>query len=98
MGLRTTALDPSDDLMAQAVQLDTEAGVTTTYIKGVAESLPFDDAAFDLVTAGQCWHWFDRPRAAAEAARVPPPRRPLPHRPFRLAAAARPTWSPRPRR
>lgn len=70
MGLQTTALDPSDDLMAQAMQLDTEAGVTTAYIKGAAESLPFDDAAFDLVTAGQCWHWFDRPRAASEAARV----------------------------
>ncbi|MEQ8898233.1 MAG: methyltransferase domain-containing protein [Roseovarius sp.] len=70
LGLQTTALDPSDDLMAQAARLDAETGVTTTYIKGTAESLPFDDAAFDLVTAGQCWHWFDRPRAAAEAARV----------------------------
>jgi SAM-dependent methyltransferase len=29
-----------------------------------------DAASFDLVTAGQCWHWFDRPRAAAEARRV----------------------------
>ena len=89
LGLQTTALDPSDDLMAQAARLDAETGVTTTYIKGTAESLPFDDAAFDLVTAGQCWHWFDRPRAAAEAARVPAPRRPLPDRPFRLAPPAR---------
>jgi len=70
MGLETTALDPSDELMAQAVQLDTEAGVTTRYVKGTAESLPFEDAAFDLVTAGQCWHWFDRPRTASETARV----------------------------
>ncbi len=25
---------------------------------------------FETVIAGQCWHWFDRPRAAAEAWRV----------------------------
>ena len=28
------------------------------------------DAAFEAVTAGQCWHWFDRTRAAAEARRL----------------------------
>ncbi|MCP4993129.1 MAG: methyltransferase domain-containing protein, partial [Gammaproteobacteria bacterium] len=25
---------------------------------------------YDIVTAGQCWHWFDRPRAAAEVKRI----------------------------
>ena len=24
----------------------------------------------DVVAAGQCWHWFDRPRVAAEAGRL----------------------------
>lgn len=24
----------------------------------------------DVVSAGQCWHWFDRPRAAREVARI----------------------------
>jgi SAM-dependent methyltransferase len=35
-----------------------------------AESLDAADASLDVVTAGQCWHWFDRSRAAAEIARV----------------------------
>jgi ubiquinone/menaquinone biosynthesis C-methylase UbiE len=35
-----------------------------------AEALPFDDAQFDAVTAGQCWHWFDRRAAPAEIRRV----------------------------
>ncbi|MEQ9240360.1 class I SAM-dependent methyltransferase [Roseovarius indicus] len=70
IGLEVTGLDPSEELMAQATRLDAEEGVKVTYIKGAAESLPVGNAQFDLVTAGQCWHWFDRPRAAAEAARV----------------------------
>ena len=69
-GLAVTALDPSPDLMAQARALDAGAGVTIAYHLGRAEAPPFADASFDLVTAGQCWHWFDRTQAAAEAARV----------------------------
>jgi SAM-dependent methyltransferase len=35
-----------------------------------AEHLPFPDAAFDAVTAAQCWHWFDRRTAPRELRRV----------------------------
>lgn len=69
-GLTVTALDPSAALMAQARELDAEASVAIDYHVGAAEKLPFADTAFDLVSAGQCWHWFDRPVAAREAARV----------------------------
>jgi SAM-dependent methyltransferase len=34
------------------------------------ESLPFDDDSCDVVTAAQCWHWFDRHRAPSEILRV----------------------------
>lgn len=69
-GLDVTAVDPSPDLMGVAAELDREAGVTVRYRIGKAEALPIDDASQDLVVAGQCWHWFDRSRAAAEACRV----------------------------
>lgn len=70
LGLEMDALDPSAALMDQAALLDEEEGVTIAYQVGTAEALPFPDAGFDIVTAGQCWHWFDRPVAAAEAFRV----------------------------
>ncbi len=69
-GCRATGLDPSTNLLAEARRIDAEAGAVTRYIEGRAEELPFADSSFDVVTAGQCWHWFDRPRAAAEAHRV----------------------------
>lgn len=70
LGLAVDAIDPSAPLMEEARVLDEAESVRVRYHVGKAEALPFAEAAFDLVTAGQCWHWFDRPRAAAEALRV----------------------------
>jgi SAM-dependent methyltransferase len=69
-GCRVTGLDPSPELMAQARELDREAGVQIDYVTARAEETGLPDAAFDVVSAGQCWHWFDRPRAAAECSRL----------------------------
>jgi SAM-dependent methyltransferase len=69
-GASVTGLDPSDDMLSQARALDAEAGVTVDYVTASAEATGLEDAAFDVVTAGQCWHWFDRPRAAAECMRL----------------------------
>jgi len=38
--------------------------------RATAEETGLPAASADVVTAGQCWHWFDRPRAAREAARI----------------------------
>ncbi|MGC1341563.1 MAG: methyltransferase domain-containing protein [Candidatus Binataceae bacterium] len=69
-GCITTGLDRSASLMAEAARLDGEAGVTVRYVSASAEATGFAVASFDLVTAGQCWHWFDRAGAAAEARRI----------------------------
>lgn len=69
-GCRVTGLDPSEAMLAQARLLDREAGVRADYLGGRAEATGLPDAAFDVVAAGQCWHWFDRPRAAAETWRL----------------------------
>src|SRR5208337_5321181 len=63
-------IDPSAELMKQAAALDRRAGVTVRYVVARAEQTAMADRSFDVVGAGQCWHWFDRARAAAEARRV----------------------------
>jgi SAM-dependent methyltransferase len=69
-GCDVTGLDPSPALVAQAQRLDAEAGAAVRYVHATAEHTVLPDAAFDLVTAATCWHWFDRPAAAREAHRV----------------------------
>ena len=70
IGLEVTGLDPAQPLLDQAKALDGAAGVHVAYVCGRAEAPPFADQSFDLVTAGQCWHWFDRAVVAGRAKRL----------------------------
>lgn len=69
-GCVVTGLDRSDALIAEARRLDVEAGVAVDYVTATAEDTGLPAAAFDVVTAGQCWHWFNPPVAARETRRV----------------------------
>lgn len=69
-GAQAVGLDIAPAMLRQARALAAEAGLAAAFCVARAECLPFGAAAFDLVTAGQCWHWFDRLRAAAEVRRV----------------------------
>ena len=69
-GCVVTGLDPSAPLLDEARRLDREAGVEISYVIAPAEETGLPDASFDVVSAGQCWHWFDRPRAALEVRRL----------------------------
>ena len=69
-GCDSTGLDRSAPLMAEAARLDREAGVVVHYVEAAAEETGQADSDFDLVVAGQCWHWFNRNSAAREARRI----------------------------
>ncbi len=69
-GLTVTAVDISAALLAQAVRLAKEEGVEVAFIEAPAEQTGLDDHAFELLTAGQCWHWFDRSVAIEECRRL----------------------------
>ncbi|HXW83057.1 MAG TPA: methyltransferase domain-containing protein, partial [Candidatus Binataceae bacterium] len=69
-GCETMGLDRSESMVSQAAELDRGAGVSVRYLVASAEDTGLPGASFDLVTAGQCWHWFDSGRAAAEVRRV----------------------------
>jgi SAM-dependent methyltransferase len=64
--LDLTAVDPDPQMLAVlARRLPPVAACA-----GPAERIPAPDAAFDAVFAGQAFHWFSRPAADREIARV----------------------------
>jgi SAM-dependent methyltransferase len=69
-GVDVTALDPAAEMLEQAKARARDAKLALRTVVARAESSGLPEGAFDLVIAGQCWHWFDRPRAAAEARRL----------------------------
>jgi ubiquinone/menaquinone biosynthesis C-methylase UbiE len=69
-GCDVVGLDPSPEMLAEAKRTATDAGLGVRWVRGWAETTGLPDGEFDIVCAGQCWHWFDRPRAAAETLRV----------------------------
>lgn len=69
-GAAVTGLDIAPEMLAQAAKLDAAAGVSVAYRQAPAEDTGLPDAAFDAVSAGQCWHWFDGAAAGREARRL----------------------------
>ena len=67
LGHRVQAVEPDDRMRAKLVEAS--PGVAGA-LAGSAESLPLPDASADAVTAGQAFHWFDRPKALPELRRV----------------------------
>lgn len=70
LGLRVVGLDPSRAMLLEARRLAAAEGVRASWVEARAEAPGLAAGAFDVVAAGQCWHWFDRPRVAAEVARL----------------------------
>jgi ubiquinone/menaquinone biosynthesis C-methylase UbiE len=68
-GARVTAIDYSTAMLDAARRRGPD-GDRPHFVAATAERTGLADASFDVVTAGQCWHWFDRPSAAAEMKRL----------------------------
>lgn len=69
-GCHVIGLDISAPQLEQARAMADAAGLTIDFRVARAEVTGLPDGSADVVTAGQCWHWFDRPRAAEEVARI----------------------------
>jgi SAM-dependent methyltransferase len=69
-GCAVTGVDLSAELLDEARRADQAAGVAVDYVLTPAEATGLPDGSFDIVSAATCWHWFDRPKAAAEARRL----------------------------
>lgn len=71
-GSAVTGIDISSEQIAAAERVSKDRGLAdvTTFAVGRAEETRLEAGAFDLVTAAQCWHWFDHDAAMAEIRRV----------------------------
>src|SRR2546428_4787826 len=67
---KVIGVDPDGRLLDQARRLDVATSVTVEYKIGSAEVIPLPDGVADVVSAGQCWHWFDGQKAAREFSRI----------------------------
>lgn len=69
-GLQATGLDIAAELLEVARSAATAEGLDARFVEGRAEQPGMPAGSFDLVSAGQCWWWFDTNAAIAEAKRV----------------------------
>lgn len=69
-GAVVSGLDVSSGQLEMARAAAARDGVDVDFRQGGAESLPFDDGSFDVLTANQCWLYFDLERTIPEVRRV----------------------------
>jgi SAM-dependent methyltransferase len=69
-GCKVTGIDVAEPLLQEARRLSQRTGIEVDFRFGRAEATGLPASFADLVTAGQCWHWFDSLQAAQEVARI----------------------------
>jgi len=59
-GALVHGVDVSAEQIAMAKQLANDEGLSIDFSVHPAESLPWTESTFDIVTANQCWLYFDK--------------------------------------
>jgi SAM-dependent methyltransferase len=69
-GAQVVGVDISEEQIAAARALARSEGVDVEFHVAPAEATTLSERSFNIVTASQCWLYFDAPRAVAEVRRV----------------------------
>jgi SAM-dependent methyltransferase len=67
---KVIGIDVAEPLLQEARRLSQRTGIEIDFRFGRAEATGLPAQLANLVTAGQCWHWFDSHQAAREVARI----------------------------
>jgi len=70
LGWRVTAVEPGGPMLEVLRGRASEDGLPVQAVQATAEATGLATAAFELATAAQAFHWFDKPAALAEMARI----------------------------
>lgn len=69
-GWRVTAVERGHGMLDVLRARAADEGLVVATVHADAEQTGMDPGSVDLATAAQAFHWFDRPRAVAEMARI----------------------------
>ncbi len=69
-GCHVTGVDISEGQISEAKALASEQGLTVDFRVAPAETTGLPSSSFDVITAAQCWLYFDRDRVVAETKRL----------------------------
>ena len=69
-GCRVLGIDHSEQMIVSAKEISRQMNLNVEYRVAKAEETGLPDSSVEVVTAGQCWHWFDRPKAVQEVKRI----------------------------
>lgn len=69
-GCRVSGVDVSTEQVRMAQALAQSTGLAVDFRVAPAEALPFEAPQFDIVTANQCWQYFDLSRVVSGLRRV----------------------------
>lgn len=69
-GLQVTGIDIAPELLEVARHAADQAGLPAAFVNGPAEATSLDSSAFNLVSAGQAWWWFDADKTIREVQRI----------------------------
>lgn len=67
---RVCGTDISDTQVKMAAELAAKAGLNANFQQAAAEKQPFGDSEFDVITANQCWLYFDKALVVPEVKRL----------------------------
>jgi SAM-dependent methyltransferase len=70
LGWRVTAVEPGKRMLDQLLNRASDRGLLVSTVEADAEQTGLDPGTADLVTAAQAFHWFDKPAALTEMARI----------------------------
>ena len=70
LGWHVTAVEPGRAMLDVLRARAADDGLPVATAQGTAEATGLDAASVDLATAAQAFHWFDKPAALAEMARI----------------------------
>tara|TARA_B100000809_G_scaffold264615_1_gene320929 strand:+ start:309 stop:1121 length:813 start_codon:yes stop_codon:yes gene_type:complete len=69
-GCEVTGVDIDPRMLEEASRLANNQRLEVAWLEAPAENTGLPKSTFDVITAGQCWHWFDQVKTVAECARL----------------------------